>query len=257
MTVLVVRPAPACHELADSLNQAGIKALPAPLLSFSDGKDLHTLSDTLAALPSNSVVVAVSPRAVDYAHRHLREQHQPWRHDLHYVAVGEKTAVTWKEHSAIEAYLPHTEDSEGMLALPVFSAPSTLSVLILRGNGGRALLGETLHAQGAHIHYFEAYQRHWESEHLSSLTEQWRREHVDTIVVTSGEQLSLLCQTISECDQQWLKECHILVPSKRIYNQAIGLGFSTISCVNSAANRTLFHVLHEMNNSGHSDDRQE
>ncbi|MEI8610538.1 uroporphyrinogen-III synthase [Enterovibrio sp. Hal110] len=144
-----------------------------------------------------------------------------------------------------------------MLALPVFSAPSTLSVLILRGNGGRALLGKPFTRKARTSTILRAYQRHWESEHLSSLTEQWRREHVDTIVVTSGEQLSLLCQTISECDQQWLKECHILVPSKRIYNQAIGLGFSTISCVNSAANRTLFHVLHEMNNSGHSDDRQE
>lgn len=106
MTVLVVRPAPACHELADSLNQAGIKALPALLLSFSDGKDLHTLSDTLAALPSNSVVVAVSPRAVEYAHRHLREQHQPWRHDLHYVAVGEKPRSHGKNLAPLRLTFP-------------------------------------------------------------------------------------------------------------------------------------------------------
>ncbi|MDD1795646.1 uroporphyrinogen-III synthase [Enterovibrio makurazakiensis] len=255
MTVVVVRPAPACYELVDSLNHAGIKALPAPLLSFSAGADLPTLSDTLNALPSGSVVVAVSPRAVEYAQAHLTEQHTPWRKDLHFVAVGEKTANTWHALSQVDAIQPPTEDSEGMLSLPVFSKVDALNVLILRGNGGRTLLGDNLAENGVKVRYFEAYQRHWNADALSSLATQWRKELVDTLVVTSGEQLSLLCQTISECDQQWLKECHILVPSKRIYNQAIGFGFSAINCVNSASNQSLLRALYEMNNSGHSDDR--
>ncbi|WP_407331849.1 uroporphyrinogen-III synthase [Enterovibrio sp. 27052020O] len=257
MTVVVVRPAPACFELANSLNQAGIKALPAPLLSFSAGVDLPTLHDTLTALPSDSVVVAVSPRAVEYAQAHLTEHLASWRTDLQFVAVGEKTASVWRDLSGINALQPPTEDSEGMLSLPIFSKKSGQSVLILRGNGGRALLGDTLCQHGAKVRYFEAYQRHWNADDLSSLTTQWRADGVDTFVVTSGEQLSLLCQTISECDQQWLRECHILVPSKRIYNQAIGLGFSAINCVNSASNDSLLRALYEMNNSGHSDDRQE
>ncbi|MEZ8143615.1 uroporphyrinogen-III synthase [Enterovibrio norvegicus FF-33] len=257
MTVVVVRPAPACYALVDSLNQAGIKALPAPLLSFSAGADLPTLRDTLTTLPNGSVVVAVSPRAVEYAQLHLNEHHTQWRSDLHFVAVGEKTASVWRELSNIDAMQPPSEDSEGMLSLPVFSKTTSLSVLILRGNGGRALLGDTLIQSGAKVRYFEAYQRHWNADDLSSLAKQWRADGVDTFVVTSGEQLSLLCQTISECDQQWLRECHILVPSKRIYNQAIGLGFSAINCVNSASNDSLLRALYEMNNSGHSDDRQE
>lgn len=257
MTVLVIRPAPACHELSDRLNQAGIKALPAPLLSFSGGHDLPNLSASLDALPPHSVVVAVSPRAIEYAQHQLDEENHFWRDDLHYVAVGEKTAAEWQRLSGIKAWQPTTEDSEGMLSLPVFAEPKNLSVLVLRGNGGRALLGDTLKSQGSKVRYFEAYQRHWTSEPLSSLTMRWRAEGVDTLVITSGEQLSLLCQTISQSDQHWLRECHILVPSKRIYNQAIDLGFSAISCVNSASNQALFNALHEMNNSGHTDDRQE
>lgn len=257
MTILVVRPAPACYALSDRLNNADLKALPAPLLSFTAGRDLPALSDTLSALPANSVVVAVSPRAIEYAQQQLDKEKQAWRDDLHYVAVGEKTAQEWKAQSGVNALQPPTEDSEGMLSLPVFETPYNLQVVILRGNGGRALLGDTLLSHGAKVRYFEAYQRHWTSESLLSLTAQWQAENVDTLVVTSGEQLSLLCQTISQSDQQWLKECHILVPSKRIYNQAIDLGFSVISCVNSASNDALFNALHEMNNSGHTDDRQE
>ncbi|MEI8610539.1 hypothetical protein P4S70_16840 [Enterovibrio sp. Hal110] len=49
-------------------------------MSFLTEKDLHTLSDTLAALPSNSVVVAVSLLLV--LRIVLNRQPQPWRHDL-------------------------------------------------------------------------------------------------------------------------------------------------------------------------------
>ncbi|WP_325891198.1 uroporphyrinogen-III synthase [Grimontia sp. NTOU-MAR1] len=257
MTVLVVRPAPACYELAETLNQSGIKALPAPLLSFSAGNDLSSLAHSLNTLPPYSAVVAVSPRAIEYANQQIQDENTAWRDDLHYVAVGEKTAQVWRAKGGVKVTQPTTEDSEGMLSLSVFENPENLQVVILRGNGGRALLGDTLTNLGAKVRYFEAYQRHWTSEPLSSLATQWRAENVDTMVITSGEQLSLLCQTISESDQQWLRECHILVPSKRIYNQAIGLGFNAIRCVNSASNHALFHALNEMINSGHSDDRQQ
>ncbi|ATF09248.1 uroporphyrinogen-III synthase [Candidatus Enterovibrio altilux] len=257
MIVLIVRPAPSCFELVNSLNQAGIKAQPAPLLSFSEGRDLPTLSATLQALPKSSIVVAISPRAVVYAISYLRDLKISWRIDLHYVAIGKKTAITWQEESDVHAYQPPLEDSESILSMPLFSDPNSLSVLILRGNGGRALLGDTLQSNGAHIHYLEAYQRHWQSDNLSFLASQWRKQNIDTLVITSGGQLTFLCQTISECNQQWLRQCHILVPSKRIYNQAIDLGFHNIICVNSASNSTIFHILCKMNNSRHSYDRQE
>ncbi|PCS21172.1 uroporphyrinogen-III synthase [Candidatus Enterovibrio escicola] len=270
MTILVVRPAPSCFKLVNSLNQAGMKALSAPLLSFSAGNDLPTLSNCLDALPSQSVVVAISPRSVEYACVYMHNHGNFWRKDLHYVAVGKKTARTWCKQGGVDVLQPPTEDSKGILAMSLFanlkpdysginrlySNTRVLSVLILRGNGGNALLGETLRDNNVIVHYFEAYQRHWHSADLPSLMVQWRYENVDTLVITSGEQLSLLWKTISNTNQQWLKECHILVPSKRIYNQAINFGFSKINCVNSAANSTLFHVLYEMTNSGHSDDRQ-
>ncbi|PKF51365.1 uroporphyrinogen-III synthase [Enterovibrio nigricans] len=250
MTVLVVRPSPACEELVAQLNLLGVKALPAPLLSFNPGDDLPSLSQTLCDLPSGSVVIAISPRSIEYAAGALATNNQSWRDDLHYVAVGAKTASVWKSLTNIEAIQPPTEDSEGMLTLPLFGNAKGLSVLILRGNGGRALLGNTLAKNGAQVRYFEAYQRHWDDKHLSSQIEQWHKASVDTVVFTSGEQLALMYQSFSSHDQQWLRECHILVPSKRIYNQAIELGFNAISCVSSPSNTTLLHALCEMNNSG-------
>ncbi|MDD1783534.1 uroporphyrinogen-III synthase [Enterovibrio sp. ZSDZ35] len=250
MTVLVVRPSPACEALVEQLNLSGVKALPAPLLSFTPGDDLPKLSQTLCDLPSGSVVIAVSPRSIEYAADTLMANNQQWRSDLHYVAVGAKTASVWKSRANIEAIQPRTEDSEGMLELPLFSNVNGLNVVILRGNGGRALLGNSLAKNGAQVRYFEAYQRHWDDKCLSSQIEQWHKANVNTVVFTSGEQLALMYQSFSTRDQHWLRECHILVPSKRIYNQAIELGFNAISCVSSPSNAVLFNALCEMNNSG-------
>lgn len=256
MTVLVVRPAPSCHELVDTLTQAGILALAAPLLTFSKGSELHILPDTLALLPPSSVVVAVSPRAVEYACNEMENQSHSWRQDLRYLAIGQKTAQIWESRAGIKATFPRSETSEGLLNINSFLASQGLNVVILRGNGGRALLGEILAENGAKIRYLEAYQRHWNADSPNTLVKQWRSEGVDTLVITSGEQLSYLCKIIPTKDHQWLKECHILVPSKRIYNQAISLCFTTINCIDSASNFALFRALHEMHKSGQSDDKK-
>lgn len=261
LTALVIRPDPACHELVCLLNQAGIKAFGAPLLSFTYGKDLPLLSDILSELPTNSIVVAVSPRAVEYTSKQMEAQGNNWRQDLRYIAVGQKTAEIWQTLCGIKANVPTQETSEGLLAMKAFSPSKGLHVVILRGNNGRMLLGDAMTEHGAQIRYVETYQQHWNVESLPSLAEQWRMEGVNTLIVTSSEQLSSLCQTIPIKDLQWLRECHILVPSKRIYNQAISLCFKTINCVNSASNHSLFHALHKMHKkmhkSGQSDDKQE
>lgn len=249
MKVGIIRPAPSCHELVSKLTQAGIMALAAPLLTFSKGRDLPELSRALTTQPKHGVVVAVSPRAVEYASDEIARQNQVWRQDLRYVAIGQKTAQIWQSTCGIKAIVPNLETSEGLLAMKTFSSSQGLSVVILRGNGGRTLLGEILAENGAEIRYLEAYQRHWSADALPLLAEKWRAQGIDTLVITSGEQLSYLCKTIPAKDQQWLKECHILVPSKRIYNQAVSLCFTTINCINSTSNHALFHALHKMHKS--------
>ncbi len=255
MTTLIIRPAPSCYELVNRLHQAEIKALAAPLLSFSEGKDLPFISSLLNKQPRNSVVLAVSPRAIEYTSTQMKMQKFPWPKNLKYVAVGQKTAQAWESLCGIKASIPAKEDSEGLLAMRLFSNPKDLHIIILRGNNGRTLFGDTMAEKGSKIRYLETYQRHWEYKLLPSLVKQWRNNDVNTLIITSGEQLSLLCQTIPSKDLQWLKDCHILVPSKRIYNQAISLNFNKISCVDSASNHTLFNALKKMHKSGQSDDR--
>ncbi|OOE85505.1 uroporphyrinogen-III synthase [Salinivibrio sharmensis] len=254
MTIVVVRPEPDCSQLVDQLAQQGLSAIPCPLLSFAPGRDLPTLATLLPSLPTGSILVAVSPRAVAFAHHALQQKGVSWPNNSGYVAVGQRTASEWRAVSKQSVQLPHREDSEGMLSLPLFSDVTDAQVVILRGESGRDMMGQTLQARGAQVHYCETYRRQWAIEPLISQVVSWPKHTITTVVVTSGQQLAYFDQLITLSEQHWLRQCRILVPSKRIQDQATALGFDTITTVDSVANDALVNTLLRLSKTGLSDD---
>lgn len=241
MTVLVLRPAPSCFELVNMLEKANISAIAAPLLSFEAGGELAQLKDKLNSLPANSIVVAVSPRAIEYANQILTEK--DWPEDLHYVAVGQKTAQRWKECSNIKASTPTTQSSEGLLTLNIFNQLKGKNILILRGNGGRNFLAKELTKSGAIVNHIELYRRIWNTDKVLSQIKSWQEKNIKTLVISSGEQLKLLWKSLDKSSRHWLCQCQLFVPSERIYQQAQFLGFKTVFNVKSASNTALFNAL--------------
>ncbi|OOE81748.1 hypothetical protein BZG72_10675 [Salinivibrio sp. PR6] len=254
MTTVVVRPEPDCSQLVALLAQQGLAAIPCPLVSFTPGRGLPSLASLLVSLPSGSILVAVSPRAVAFAHQALQHQNGRWPVDCHYVAVGQRTANEWQAVSGQPILTPTREDSEGMLTLAPFSAVTGTQVVILRGESGRDMMGKTLQAQGAQVHYCETYRRQWAIEPLVSQVVSWPHDAIDTVVITSGQQLAYFDQLITLSGQHWLRQCRILVPSKRIQDQATALGFDTITTVDSVANDALVNTLLRLSKTGLSDD---
>ncbi|WP_037330303.1 uroporphyrinogen-III synthase [Salinivibrio socompensis] len=254
MTVVVVRPEPDCHQLVKQLHAHGLAATPCPLVSFLPGRDLTTLPRTLTALPSGSVLVAVSPRAVAFADHALQNAQQAWPTDCQYVAVGQRTAREWQTVCGQAVHSPAREDSEGMLALPPLTNVTGTQIVILRGESGRDMMAKTLRDQGAQVHYCETYRRQWAVEPLVSQVVSWTKDTTDTVVITSGQQLAYFDQLITLSGQHWLRQCRILVPSKRIQDQATALDFDTITTVDSVANSALVNTLLRLSKTGLSDD---
>jgi uroporphyrinogen-III synthase len=254
MTTVIVRPEPDCSELVDQLTRQGLAAIACPLLSFAPGRDLPTFATLLGSLPADSILVAVSPRAVAFAHQALQRQEMAWPSDCHYVAVGQRTAHEWQAVCGQTVQYPVREDSEGMLALAPFMAVKGAQVVILRGDSGRDMMAKTLSDQGAQVHYCETYRRQWAIEPLVSQVVSWPKDTIDTVVITSGQQLAYFDQLITLSGQHWLRQCRILVPSKRIQDQATGLDFDTITTVDSVANSALVHTLLRLSKTGLSDD---
>src|SRR6185295_12379471 len=90
-------------------------------------------------------------------------------------------------------------DSEALLAAPELADVTGKRVLIVRGEGGRALLGNMLAARGATVNYAECYRRVRPVADAAPLIADWQRGLIHAVTVSSAEGLdNLLAMTGSE-----------------------------------------------------------
>ncbi|EMM5381083.1 uroporphyrinogen-III synthase [Citrobacter koseri] len=245
MSILVTRPSPSGEELVSRLRTLGQVAWSFPLIEFTPGRELVTFADRLAALTDNDLVFALSQHAVAFAHAQLQQQGLDWPVQPRYFAIGRTTALALHTVSGCDIRYPlDREISEVLLQLPELQNIAGKRALILRGNGGRELLGKTLTERGAEVTFCECYQR--SAKHYDGAEEamRWHSRGVTTIVVTSGEMLQQLWSLIPQWYREhWLLRCRLLVVSERLAHLARELGWQDIKVADNADNDALLRAL--------------
>ena len=215
MSILVTRPSPAGEQLVSRLRALGQVAWSFPLIEFSPGRELPELADQMRLLQEGDLLFALSQHAVEFAHAQLQQHAVCWPHAPRYFAIGRTTALALHTASGIDVRYPlDREISEVLLQLPELQTIAGKRALILRGNGGRELLGETLRERGADVTFVECYQRC--AKHYDGAEEamRWHARGINTLVVTSGEMLQQLWSLIPLWYREnWLLRCRLLVVS--------------------------------------------
>lgn len=245
MTILVTRPSPGGEALVSRLRTLGRVAFHSPLIEFAPGNQLAMLPNLLSSLNQQDLVFVLSQHAVNYADRALRQAAVRWPGNLNYYAIGRTTGLLFHRVSSLPVLYPQDgETSEMLLNLPALRRLEGKKALILRGNGGRELLAETLTERGVDVTYCECYQRspiHYDASEQSA---QWQRAGIDTLVVTSGEMLQQLYQLVPDYYRNsWLLRCNLVVVSERLATLARQLGWSAIRVADNADNDALIRAL--------------
>lgn len=245
MTILVTRPSPQGEALVSRLRALGRVAWSFPLINFTPGRELNTLDQALGALGDGDLVFALSQHAVSFAHAQLQQQRLHWPTSVHYFAIGRTTALALHQVNGMDVRYPlDREISEVLLQLPELQNIAGKKALVLRGNGGRELLAETLTARGADVTLCECYQRcpiHYDGAEEAM---RWQSRDVTTIVVTSGEMLQQLLTLIPLWYREnWLFKCRLLVVSERLAKLAQEMGWQDIQVADSADNDALLRAL--------------
>ncbi len=245
MSILVTRPSPAGDQLVSRLRTLGQVAWSFPLIEFSPGRELPLLTSHLASLQAGDMLFALSQHAVEFAHARLQQEGQRWPDAPGYFAIGRTTALALHTESGKDIRYPlDREISEVLLQLPELQNVVGKRALILRGNGGRELLGDTLRERGAEVTFCECYQRC--NKHYDGAEEamHWQSRGVTTLVVTSGEMLQHLWSLIPQWYREnWLLRCRLLVVSERLANLARELGWQDIRIADNADNDALLRAL--------------
>ncbi|AUU83190.1 uroporphyrinogen-III synthase [Leclercia adecarboxylata] len=245
MSILVTRPSPAGDQLVSRLRALGQVAWSFPLIEFSPGRELPLLAGHLAALRADDMLFALSQHAVAFAHARLQQEGQRWPDAPRYFAIGRTTALALHTESGKEIRYPlDRETSEVLLQLPELQTVVGKRILILRGNGGRELLGDTLRERGAEVTFCECYQRCNKYYDGAEEAMRWQSRGVTTLVVTSGEMLQHLWSLIPQWYREnWLLRCRLLVVSERLANLARELGWQDIRIADNADNDALLRAL--------------
>jgi uroporphyrinogen-III synthase len=223
LSIVVTRPREQAAALAQRIEQLGGKPLLFPLLEIAPAGDARALRELAQHLAAYDLLVFISPNAVRYGLAEIGAHAIPAR--LQVAAVGQGSAQALRA-AGIERVIvpPDRYDSEALLAAPELRDVSGRRVAILRGDGGRELLGDTLRARGATVDYVTCYQRSKPRFDAASLL----AAAPDAFTVTSSEALGYLWEMLAEPARARLATTTLFVPHARIAELARQQGWQHV-----------------------------
>jgi uroporphyrinogen-III synthase len=228
--ILVTRPAAQAGTLAALIAGAGGEPVCFPLLEISAASDPRPLQQATARLDDYALAVFISPNAVDYSLPSILAQRR-WPAGLQAAAIGQSTVAQLATYGIERVIAPRLRfDSEALLELPALQAERVAArrVLILRGNGGRELLAETLSQRGATVDCVTCYQRSSPVD-AAPLVSRLRQGQLQALTISSSEGLRNLWSMLGPDDRQRLSELPVFVPHQRIAEVAAALGMRRVA----------------------------
>jgi len=221
---LVLRPEHKIHLSQHAFAQAGIPSVSLALQTILPKDDIanqvHQVNFTLT-----NKVIFTSKIAAQLA--------LPFMPDLasrtYVYAIGKTTFQTlaqwtyqypfWCNNHQLMMPSAHQQTSEGLLALPSLHDVAGQQIVIIKGQGGRETLRDTLTQRGAIVSECVVYERMTLRTPISS--QSWHPADITGIIVTSNEQLQLAFDVYPH---SWLNELKWIVVSPRLGNYAAELG---------------------------------
>jgi uroporphyrinogen-III synthase len=244
MTVLVVRPGPQGVELVTQLRQRGIIATHCPLLRYEPIAPSPKTQMLLQDLSRYAIVIALSPRAVEFIEPWRAVGPFRWSTQVEYYGIGAASAQALQQRCGqLVGYPSGRSSSESLLSLPRFLRVTGERILLLRGQGGRHHLVSSLTQRGASVSICECYRRVQIVYNGLEQSDLWQQAAVNCLVVTSGEILQRLYTLVPKTAHRWLLQCSLLVVSPRLARLASRLGWSTVVIADNADNASLLHAL--------------
>ena len=237
-TGVLTRPEAHSQRLARALSRQGVESLVMPLMTVQPIADSER--SPVPDLTEGAVCIFVSANAVQYGLSHIASTLSQ-RESSVLIAVGQQTQLALQA-AGFEAIAPDQADTEGLLALPALSAGALEQALIVKGEGGRALLASELRRRGVAVNEWSCYRRCWSSVDLSPLLAAGRHW---VFQASSGEILSRLVLLSNEASRLDLLQHPVIVPSKRIAVLATELGWHTVLCSDNASDEAVIASLHQ------------
>lgn len=241
--VLVTRPAGQAAPLCTLIRSAGGRPVPFPTLEIAAVADPAPPRALLGE--SWDLMVFVSRNAVECALDLLADHPTAgtWGQTRLLAAVGRATAAALEAAGRAPDLVPSERfDSEALLALPQLGGLAGGRALIVRGEGGRALMGEVLAERGVEVRYAEVYRRVCPRTDPRHLLRSWPSD-VHLLTATSDEVLLNLHRLLGPEGLPLALATPLVVISGRTAQTALGLGYQRVRVAERAEDASILAAL--------------
>lgn len=249
LTVLITRPRDQADTLKHLIESAGAQALSLPLIEISalvDAGAIQNLKDKVLELDSYQALIFVSTNAVSYGGEVINTYWPQFPVGIDVIAVGPTTAKAAAECLACEVISSDSGmTSEDILTLPQLQAVREKKIGIVRGQGGRELLADTLRERGARVDYLEAYSRRRVDYESADFCARLLIAGVNVLTVSSGESLDRLKELLLH-KAEIMQQLDLVAPSQRVAELALEAGFQRVHNASGADPASFVAALGEL-----------
>jgi uroporphyrinogen-III synthase len=239
-TVLLTRPPGSNESLADLFRADGLSPVVRPLIELVEKPVDREMKRISLGLDRYDKIIFVSKSSVSFGLPLLENYWPQWPISLKWFSVGPGTAAALKQHGVVASF-PDLAGSEGLLALTGLQEVADEQILIVRGAGGRELLGQSLGESGASVTYLETYRRLLLQHDFSDLMAG------SIVILTSAE----ILENFTSLSGESLHGYHAVVPSSRLEGIARNYVFQGVTNAGGASDEALYDaVIKVINTSG-------
>nr|WP_246589850.1 uroporphyrinogen-III synthase [Marinobacterium ramblicola] len=243
---MVTRPSHQSQRQVEQLHALGAEALALPLLEIvpvteAEHEAYNAIKSRILDLDLYTGIIFVSANAARIGAQWIDEYWPQLPVGVHWLAIGAATAGTLEECGIPARHVAGGFDSEALLADPLLQQVAQQRFLIMRGEGGRELLADTLRARGAQVDYADLYRRTCPRYSREQIKRTVFAQGLSAILITSGEALNNLLELAGT--EPELLSTELIVPSQRIAVIAKARGFTRIRIADGPDDASMLRAL--------------
>jgi uroporphyrinogen III methyltransferase / synthase len=243
--IVLTRPEGRGMGLSKLLEEAGAEVVPIPLLAIESSQEAVAGFERLNGSEHWDWIIFISTNAVRAALEASgwQAQRSP---ETRIAAVGDATRDALEAQGVRVDLVPSQFSSEGLLEDARLADVQGQRILIVRGEGGREFLRETLVSRGAEVFVAELYRR--APVPLEMVENQWQMAggfSADIILITSGEALAHLTTLWQGPNFAGTPRPLLLVPGPRLVRLAHEAGWPSVLEAESPTDEALAQAIRQ------------
>ncbi len=242
--IVVTRPKHQTAELSRLIEAKSGVGIDFPLIDIQ-AKSLSAKEQAiLLNLERYDFIFFISANAVNFALKLIDGKIEQLR-NINIVAVGKATTQALAKVGLNKVLSPKQGfNSEAVLALPECQLMTESRCLIVRGDGGRELLADTLRARGATVDYIEVYEKIVPQQNCEQVKAYLWNKDVAAILIYSAVALDNLMLLLADDKlKESLLSTPLVVISSRVSLAAKKIGFKQIIVAAESSDAAMVNAL--------------